>query len=162
MLVVDYTKTFSQMIDNCGGKISQYFPRRLQVHGNGCVMVEAAIFDFGIEYNLSIEHGLEYNINNEWRLDEYKLEADVCTAMESEGFRPARVEELLAFGAQNPEEQRKKAIAALGTKLHDGQSRHLSTSYLYVSFKERYLGTYAQPIQQAWNPGFRFLGVRIS
>ncbi len=141
MVIVDYNRNFSQMISACsnGGKVSEYFPHSLFLSGEGCVMVETAIFDFG---------------------DEFMLETDVRSAMEAEGYRCARVEELLAFGESSPEEQRVKAIVALGTRFQGG-SRTKGAAYLYVSSGKRYLGEYAQPFHQAWNPGFRYLGVRM-
>jgi len=141
MVVVDYSRSFSQMIStyNNGGKVSEYFPRSLSISGEGCVLVETAIFDFG---------------------DEYVLEADIRSAMEAEGYRCARVEELLAFGESSPEEQRVKAIVALGTRFQGG-SRTQSVAYLYESSGKRYLGEYAQPVKETWRRNFRFLGVRM-
>lgn len=45
---------------------------------------------------------------------------DVITQMDADGFVPALIEDLLAFGAQHPEEQRKYPIIALGSsaKVH--------------------------------------------
>ena len=40
---------------------------------------------------------------------------DALRELDKMGFRPATIEELLAFGAQNPEEQRKYPIVALGS-----------------------------------------------
>ncbi len=124
---------------NNGGKVSDYFPHSLFLLGTGCVLVETAIFDFG---------------------DEYMLEVDIRSAMEAEGFRCAHVEELLAFGESSPEEQRVKAIVALGTRFQGG-SRTQSVAYLYESSGKRYLGEYAQPVKETWRRNFRFLGVRM-
>lgn len=162
MVFVDYTRSFMRMVLACLGHekvcdtvpetyigtmslnfplayASSYFPLYMDMVGTGRTIVEVAIFDFG---------------------DECILEADIRSAMEAEGYRCARVEELLAFGEASPEEQKVKAIVALGTRFQGG-SRTQSVAYLYVSSGKRYLGEYAQPIAVAWNPGFRFLGVRM-
>lgn len=81
------------------------------------------------------------------------------------GYRPAKIEHLLAFGAKYPTKQLESPIVALGTVLTDPLGRR------YVSYLDRfedrfmppkrilYLFTEVQSGNQ-WNEGCRFLVVR--
>lgn len=79
--------------------------------------------------------------------------------MYREGFRPASVFELLAFGEQYPEEQRNFAIAALGS-VWPGQIGDDAVAYLRGSKTMRELRTCLT--MYGFDPRCRFLAVRVS
>ena len=76
--------------------------------------------------------------------------------LDRRGFRPATIEELLAFGAKYPELQRQFPIVALGSIW-----RHLSdryVPYLWSFTSGRYLRLYWFGVR--WSVYYRFLAVR--
>jgi len=86
----------------------------------------------------------------------------ILSKIDKKGYRPAEVFELLAFGAQHPELQRKFTIVALGTSAH--QHRHSYTPCLTGSTTIRRLETLfnleKEPCQ--WTDRYRFLVVKKS
>ncbi len=94
-VVVDYTKSLSQMVK--AGKyelvnsniIADHFP----IKGEGQQEVEVTLFHFG--RTMSSE--------------------EVISELKKAGYRPARIEELLALGAERPELQKQFSVVALGS-----------------------------------------------
>ena len=82
---------------------------------------------------------------------------EVIQEMDKQGYRPAELPELLAFGAKYPDEQRKYPIVALGSvyQYWDGD-RYVS--YLWRGDGERDLGLIWFGV--GWGASFRFAGVR--
>jgi hypothetical protein len=82
---------------------------------------------------------------------------DNVAQMKKEGFRPATMKELLAFGEKNPEEQRKYPIIALGSVAELDGDRPVGCLYGGGSGRIVRLGYY----DGGWDDDCRFLGVRI-
>ena len=72
------------------------------------------------------------------------------------GLRPAKIEELLAFGAKYPDVQRQFPIVALGSVWQHLDDRHVP--FLWGYSDERYL--YLDWFGDRWRGNFRFLAVR--
>lgn len=83
---------------------------------------------------------------------------DALAELDKQGFRPATIEELLAFGSTNPEIQRQFPIIALGSVW---TSRHGSrfVTYLDRDGSRRRLGLYWF-VDDDWYDDCRFLAVR--
>ncbi len=77
--------------------------------------------------------------------------------MNAEGFRPATMKELLAYGEKNPEEQRKYPVVALGSVAEVSLDRHVGVLDGYGS--GRVAGLYSWG--DGWSGYYRFLAVRI-
>ncbi len=77
--------------------------------------------------------------------------------MKKQGFRPATIWELLAFGAKNPELQRQFPIVALGSSCFLLWERHVPILGGYFSGR----GLYLYRFDDVWLGHFRFLVVRI-
>jgi hypothetical protein len=94
-VTVDYSLTLSAMIE--AGHYDFVYPgltfERFPIDGTGIHKVEVAIV--GLDRNVDWPH--------------------ILNELQALGLRPARLEHLLALGAQYPNEQRKYAIDALGT-----------------------------------------------
>ena len=82
---------------------------------------------------------------------------EVLQELDLRGLRPARVEELFAFGAAYPEEQRKIPVVALGSIWHSGLGSG-SVPYLWCYGLSRRLGL--DRVERVWNESDRFLAVR--
>ena len=82
---------------------------------------------------------------------------EVLAEMDRHGLRPALYEELLAFGAKYPDEQRQFPIIALGSVWRDFNG-DLCVAYLNRNDSERGLGL--DWISDRWGGGCRFLAVR--
>lgn len=133
---VDYGMTLEQMI--AAGKYdwsnSDITAKRFPLTGTGKVAFEPKLFHF------------DRSISSE----------DAIKEMEKEGFRPAKIEELLAYGALLPEEQRKYPIIALGSVAEIDGSRGVACLHRVGS--ERSLGL--RWFDGDWDGCYRFLGVR--
>jgi hypothetical protein len=81
---------------------------------------------------------------------------DVLAEIKNRGLEPAKIEELLAFGAKYPEIQRQFPIAALGSVTRVYGQRLVSCLCRGVS--KRYLNLYMG--RYSWSAGWRFLAVR--
>jgi hypothetical protein len=84
--------------------------------------------------------------------------AQVLAEMEKLGLRPATLPELLAFGAANPEEQRKYWIVALGSSWVDGDDRGVPV--LSGDDARRSLNLGWDGPQSGWGGDRRFLAAR--
>lgn len=85
--------------------------------------------------------------------------SQVEKAIRAEGYEPDPIEKLLAYGAKNPEEQRKYPIVALGSSWVNPRGYRF-VPYLFESGRER--GVYLNwggPENQ-WDENCRFLGSR--
>ena len=135
-MTVDYNITLEQMItagkyewtnDNITDKL---FP----LSGTGRMTFQPKLFQFNRD------------ISSE----------DAIREMEKDGFRPAKIEELLTYSAILPEEQRNYPTVALGSVAElDGRRR---VPCLIRSASERNL--YLFWWNHDWSGYFRFLGVR--
>ena len=139
LLSVDYTSSFDDMIK--AGKYnwvnaninSKCFP----IRGEGRVEFKTKLFDF--------DHGIS---------SEYVRKEIVAS-----GWQVAGTEHLLAYGAKNPDEQRKYPIVALGAVGMTGDCyRRLLCLDGGVSIRRLYLGW----TNAIWNHLYRFLAVRRS
>ena len=133
-ITVDYSKTLKRMIDE--GKydyVSSDIPKHFTVQGEGRK-----------EYTAKLH-----------KISKYMSTKEVIEDMQKEGLRPAKVEELLAFGAQYPDEQRDKFFVGLGSVVVvDGRE---FVSYLNGAPDYRYLDlSYAD---DEWYDGPWFLGL---
>jgi hypothetical protein len=81
---------------------------------------------------------------------------DAIAEMEKQGYRPATLGDLLKFGAENSEEQRKFPIVALGSVARVGGDRDVA--YLGRSASGRSLDLYW--FDDVWPRHCRFLAVR--
>lgn len=77
--------------------------------------------------------------------------------LNARGLRPATLEELLAFGAAYPEEQRKFSIVGLGSSWLDPLG-HRRVPVLWGNSSGRDLSLYWR--EDDWNSGYRFLAIR--
>ena len=105
-VLVDYSKSLTEMIQ--AGKYdwkndditSGHFP----IEGSGQQEKEVVFFHFGRDISSN----------------------DAIAEMEKAGYRPARIEELLALGASQPELQKQFPFVGLGSAWqHPGGSRHV-------------------------------------
>lgn len=107
-------------------------------------------FPIDIPADYSVEHKLfhfDRNISSQYAIKE----------MEKEGFRPAKIAELLTFGEQYPETQRQFSIVALGSVWRDlDGSRHVPVLYSYGSPRKLDLHWF----ENDWYANYRFLAVR--
>ncbi|MEI6553201.1 MAG: hypothetical protein WCO09_01410, partial [bacterium] len=71
-------------------------------------------------------------------------------------WEPAKIENLLAYGAKNPEEQRKFPIVGLGSVGEVGGYRYVPCLRRYVSRRDLGLGCW----DGGWRDYYRFLAVR--
>ncbi len=86
----------------------------------------------------------------------YAGTGEVLAEMKNRGLRPATLPELLAFGAQFPDEQRKYPIVALGSawKYFEGCN---FVPALVGQDNERRLSLYFDDCFTKWNSAYRFL-----
>lgn len=70
--------------------------------------------------------------------DRFMSSENVIKDMEQENFRPATLRELAAFGAKNPDEQRKCGIIGLGSVMNRNDIH--SVPYLELYGSERHMG----------------------
>lgn len=82
---------------------------------------------------------------------------EVLRYLDEQGYRPATLPELLAFGAKFPEEQRKYPVVALASvwRRSDGSR---DVPYLYRDDAGRNLSLHWSG--DGWDGGYRFLAVR--
>jgi len=138
-VTVDYSKSLAEMIkaghyDWVNNVIvADHFP----VQGKGQSEAEVALFHFN------------RNISSD----------DAIAEMAIAGYRPARIEELLALGASQPEFQKEFPIVALGSAWQDpGGHRHVPC--LRWNGAKRYLNL--GWFEGDWSGRYRFAAVRKS
>ena len=107
---------------------------RFPLNGSGKTKVDAKLVYFG------------YNISSE----------NVVKELDKKGFRPATIEELLAFGVTNPEIQRQFPVVALGSVCKVDGDRVVACLFRSVSGRSLDLGLW----HGDWLDYFRFLAVR--
>jgi hypothetical protein len=91
-------------------------------------------------------------------LDRLVTTREVLEYMKENNLQPADIKQLLSFGKQNPDEQRKHPIVELGSVwVHSHGNRHVA--FLYGNDGQRRLAlSYAYPDGQ-WDEDYRFLAV---
>ena len=142
-VIVDYSRTLSEMIS--AGKYGwvnsditdQHFPLPKIPTG----------LPTKLELNLELVHFNRFISSN-----------DAIAELKKRGMRPATLPELLAFGEQYPEEQRKYSIVALGSVWQDWGGRIVPC--LWFDAVGRGLGL--SWFEGGWGDGYRFLAVRES
>ncbi|PIR72123.1 MAG: hypothetical protein COU42_02245 [Candidatus Nealsonbacteria bacterium CG10_big_fil_rev_8_21_14_0_10_36_24] len=137
MVIVDYSQTLAQMIKagNYGWVNNDITQEHFPIAGSGKQEEEIVLFCFG------------KNISS----------GDAIAEMEKQGFRPARIEELLALGAAYPGLQKQFPIVALGSVWQDPVSSRL-VPYLNWFSDERLL--HLLWFEGGWGGDWRFAAVR--
>jgi hypothetical protein len=136
-VTVDYSKSLAEMIKagHYGwvndAIVADHFP----VQGEGQNEVEVALFHFN------------RNISSD----------DAIAEMEKAGYRPARIEELLALGASQPELQKEFPIVALGSVWQDPDGDR-DVPYLFCGDAKR--GLDLRWFESDWGVLYRFAAVR--
>lgn len=96
---------------------------------------------------------VEYKI---YHFDKEMKTKQVEDQMEKDGYKPGKIWHLLSFGAQNPEEQKKYPIIALGSSV--GLCGFWRVPFLDFGGGGRRLSLYCR--DGVWSGGCRFLAVR--
>jgi hypothetical protein len=104
-VLVDYSQSLGQMIrageyDEVNGDIN---PRNFRLEGTGCREVELTLVQFSRAMG----------------------PLELVMLMEKRGYRPATIEELLAFGKEKRDLQRSIPIVALGSGLRRHDRRYI-------------------------------------
>jgi len=136
-VLVDYTKTLAEMI-RAGSYDCEGFDinsENFKVVGQGQQEVEVVLFHFNRETNTE----------------------DILLKMERAGYRPARIEELLALGAKHPNLQRQFSIVAFGSVWWNPDGYH-AVVYLTWHDVKRDLGL--NFTENCWFEDYRFAAVR--
>jgi hypothetical protein len=112
--------------------------KRFPIVGKGKVEFEDTIFHF--DHIISSEDAVK----------------EIIAADTKNPWEPGKIENILAYGAKNPEEQRKFPIVGLGSvgEVHG----HRDVLYLYRDDSERCLSLSWWVV--GWHAHYRFLGVR--
>ena len=92
-------------------------------------------------------------------LNKYISSDDAIAEIKQRGFRPAKIEELLAFGEKYPEEQRKYPIVALGSVWRSWRGIR---DVPYLGGRGDGRGLSLDCFGYDWDEDFRFLVVRES
>lgn len=134
---IDYTDTFEQRLaaGRYDWKNSDITEKHFPVKGEGKVKLDLELAHYA--KSMSTEA--------------------VLAAIDAQGYRPATIEELLAFGAKYPELQREFPIIALGSVWRDLNGRR-DVAFLCGGGHERYLGL--GRVEGDWGGHCRFLVVR--
>jgi len=136
-VVVGYTRTLKQMIH--AGNYDWVNPdineMNFKVEGQGKQEKEVVLFHFG------------RSISSE----------DAISEMSKAGYRPAKIEELLALGAAYPELQKEFPIVALGSAWQSPDGNRRVPCLLWFG-RERYLDLYWFGLD--WDEDYRFAAVR--
>jgi hypothetical protein len=138
--VVDYSMSLDEMIvaGNYDSKNGNINAKQFPIIGKGRVEFEDTLFDFGRD--ISSEEAVK----------------QIVAADSKNPWTPGKAENVLAYGAKNPEEQRKHPIVGLGTVGEVHGRRYVLC--LYGSGSERYLSLGGWDV--GWGAGCRFLAVR--
>jgi hypothetical protein len=140
IITVDYGKSLQEMIasghyDWINDDIT---PKRFPITGSGTAQLEVKLFHF------------DWHISSEGAVGAIKAD-DAHNPWE-----PAKIEHLLAYGAKNPDEQRKYPIIALGSVAEVGGSRGVSYLCRLGVRRSLNLGGWVN----VWDGRCRFLAVR--
>jgi len=136
VLIVDYSQTLEEMIavGRYDWKDDDIIVKRFPIEGKGIVEFEAVLFHF------------DKNISSECAKKQ----------IEQAGYEVAKIEHILSFGANYPEEQRKFPIVGLGSVGRVDGCRDVPC--LSGSGSERDLNL--DWWDDDWRAYYRFLGVR--
>ncbi len=132
-VIVDYGKSLAEMIaaGNYDWKNNDINAKHFKVEGEGQQEIWIELIHFG----------------------RVMTSDQVITELDKQGLRPAKIEELLALGAQHPDEQRKYWIAALGSV---SPGRYVACLYLDGSGRYPSLDYF----DSDWDGCYRFTAVR--
>jgi len=138
--IVDYSQSLKDMIlaGNYDWKNDDITAARFPIAGSGKVEFEDTLFDFGRD--VSSEEAVSLIV-----------EADPANP-----WAPGKIENLLAYGAKNPEEQRKNPIPALGSVGKVRGFRRVTCIGRNDSKRLLHLYWWGDD----WSSHFRFLAVR--
>jgi len=136
VLIVDYGQTLEQMIaaGRYDWKNDNITAKRFPIEGKGTVEFEAVLFHF--DKDISSENAKKQ--------------------IEEAGYEVAKIEHILSFGANYPEEQRKFPIVGLGSVGEVSGRRYVPHLDRDGSRRRLYLRWW----DYGWNADYRFLGVR--
>ncbi len=136
VLPVDYGQTLEQMIaaGRYGWKNDDITAERFLIEGKGTIEFEAVLFHF------------DKKISSE----------DAKKQIEEAGYEVGKIEHILSFGANYPEEQRKFPVVGLGSVGRFGDRS--GVPYLGWGIYKR--GLYLGWLVGVWYARYRFLGVR--
>ena len=136
-VLVDYSKSLAEMIQagNYDWKNNDITQDHFPTKGNGQQEVEVVLFHFG------------RNISSD----------DAIAEMERAGYRPARIEELLALGASQPELQKQYPIVGLGSVWRDPSGLR-RVPYLFWDDSGRRLRLHW--LEGDWRESCRFVALR--
>lgn len=136
VLIVDYGQTLEQMIaaGRYDWKNDDITAKRFPIEGKGTVEFEAVLFHF------------DKDISSE----------DAKKQIEEAGYEVGKIEHVLSFGANYPEEQRKFPIVGLDSVGEVLGDRCVPYLVRYDSGRFLYLGWWGGD----WGADCRFLGVR--
>ena len=138
--IVDYSLDLEAMIaaGNYDWRDDDITAKRFPIVGEGRVEFEDTIFHF--DRDISSENAVK----------------EIVGADTNNPWEPAKIENTLAYGAKNPEEQRKYPIIGLGSVGKVNGNR--SVPYLYGGSSER--GLHLGWWDDGWDSSYRFLAVR--
>jgi hypothetical protein len=135
-VTVDYAKNLQDMV--AAGRFdwvnSDITPKRFPIAGTGIVEFETKVFHF--DRSISSKNAVE--------------------AIKADGWEPARIEHLLAYGATYPDEQRQYPIIALGSVAKVGGNRRVPDLDRFGAERDLRLFWW----DGVWNDYCRFLAVR--
>lgn len=140
--VVDYDMGLDNMIvaGNYDWKNDDITAKRFPIVGKGKVEFEDSLFHF--DRDISSEDAIrliaESDKENPWQV--------------------ARIENILAYGAKNPEQQREFPIIGLGSVAEVDGGRYVPSLSRYGSGRRLGLGYFGG----GWNASCRFLAVRVA
>src|SRR3989344_2965298 len=138
--IVDYDMNLEAMIaaGNYDWKNDDITAKRFPIVGKGKVEFEDTIFHF--DRDISSEDAVE----------------EIIAADTKNPWEPGKIENILAYGAKNPEEQRKFPIVGLGSvgKVYG------SSGVPYLSRNDSKRGLNLNWWDNDWNANYRFLCVR--
>jgi len=149
-ITVDYTLSLQQMISLGGNPVAMGItPQRFPLPNTGKLIFEPRIFSFTKEECYTVQpigwHGM--------------YTEDVIRRMATDGFRPAKIEELLAYWVAFKQDLPKGLIAALEAKFFaEADEGHLSKFVAILVPDSNYV-TYHH-CEIGWTQGWNFLGVR--
>lgn len=138
--VVDYDMSLGEMIaaGNYDWKNDDITAKRFPIVGEGKVEFEDTIFHF--DRDISSEDAVK----------------EILAADSKNPWEPAKIENILAYGAKNPEDQRKFPIVGLGSVGEVDGDRYVSCLSGSDSGRRLYLSWWGG----GWGARCRFLGVR--
>lgn len=146
---LDYDKAFEDMIADGKYELKHNeLPEHFKMDGRGSVDVQLHL----VSFRRTTKNGLEYR-------DVTSKEVEV--GLEALGLKPAKMEHLLAFGAQYPDKQREFKVVALGSRWTavGGYNGYYRVPWLGDVRSERILGVWLEYPSYSWVIPVRFLAI---